>query len=125
MAFHASGSIDWINISIFFAKKKNVLPQTNEENLKMHTFWKWFVLRPSLEKKTVIFSNLQDVALMPIEKDDETHKPRVRGELVFKTKQSFKTRVTKTSFAWIVPQNFDIPNLMNTESIHHLHKIFC
>ena len=34
-------------------------------------------------------------------KDDGTHKPR-GGELVLKTKRTFKTKVTKTSFVRIV-----------------------
>jgi len=46
------------------------------------------------------------------------------GELVFKTKQTFKTRVAKTSFAWTVSQNFDKSDLINTESIHPLQEIF-
>ena len=46
------------------------------------------------------------------------------GEFVFKTKQTFKTRVNKTSFVWIISQNFHKLNSINTESIHPLHKIF-
>jgi len=47
----------------------------------------------------MILSNFQDLALIPIEKDDGTHKPKGEGgELVFKIKRTFKTRVTKTSF---------------------------
>jgi len=56
----------------------------------------------------VILSNLQDVALIPSEKDDETHKPRAKGELVFKSKQTFKSpELKKTSFPRIVSQIFD------------------
>ena len=39
-------------------------------------------------RKTVILSNFQDVALIPIEKDDETHKPR-RGWIDFQNKIKF------------------------------------
>jgi len=39
-------------------------------------------------RKIVILSNLQDVALIPIEKDDETHKPR-RGWIDFQNKMYF------------------------------------
>ena len=44
-------------------------------------------------------------------------------EMILKKKQTFKTRVAKNSFARIVSQNSHKPNLINTESIHPLHKI--
>jgi len=47
----------------------------------------------------VILSNFQDVALIPIEKDDKTYKPRGAGELVFISNQTKKTRVKKNFFS--------------------------
>ena len=41
-----------------------------------------------------------------MEKDYGTQQTKMGGELVFKTKQTFKTRVTKTFFVWIVSHNF-------------------
>jgi len=41
-----------------------------------------------------------------LEKDHRTHKPR-EGELVSKSKQTFKTRVKQTSFLRIISQTFD------------------
>jgi len=43
----------------------------------------------------------------------ELNKPR-GGELVFKTKYTFKNRVTKKLFAWIVPENKYESNAINT-----------
>ena len=67
-----------------------------------------FLLFPmTLLKKMMVLTNLEG------------------GELVFKTKGTFKPRFAKTSFAWIISQNLDKPNSINTGSIHPLHKILC
>ena len=69
MAFHVSGSIDWMKISIPFYQIEKCSPSNKGGRLKDASSLKMICFRP-------IFCNLQHVALIPIENYDDTHEPR-------------------------------------------------
>jgi len=64
-----------LRFTFSFAKKKNVLLQTEKGQFKDAPSLNVICFEP-IFKKAMILSNLQDVALIQIEKDVGTHKPR-------------------------------------------------
>jgi len=65
------GSIDSIKISILFCQNKKMYSLTQWWSIERSTIFESDLFRAHF-LKTMILSNFQDVAMVPIEKDDGT-----------------------------------------------------